>query len=65
MFRLPSVNNCKLIDDQKYILNEIIGEGAFAKVRKAYRKADGLPCVIKLYDKFRMNSTEKKKSIQK
>ena len=65
MVRLPSVKDCKPIDDQKYILNEIIGEGAFAKVRRAYRKADGLPCVIKSYDKFRMNSTQKKKSISK
>ena len=52
------------INHPNYIIGELIGEGAFAKVRKAVRKSDNYECAIKIYDKFRVNTEQRKKALK-
>lgn len=54
--KLPSVKNINFTEHNKFNIGEILGEGAFAKVRLAHRKSDGLKCVIKMYEKNRLKT---------
>ena len=47
--KLPFVKNTAFIEHTKYNLGEVLGEGAYAKVRLASRKCDEMKCVIKMY----------------
>ena len=47
--KLPSVKNTNFAEHIKYNIGEVLGEGAYAKVRLAYRKSDNMKCVIKMY----------------
>lgn len=57
--RLPAVRR-ELGD---YVLLEEVGEGAFAKVRLCHGKKDGEKRVMKIYDKFRLHTEEKRKRV--
>jgi serine/threonine protein kinase len=62
---LPSVKGVITSEHPNYSLGEVLGEGAFAKVRIAQRKSDQLKCVIKKYEKSRLKTEERKKSLHK
>jgi serine/threonine protein kinase len=51
--KLPSVKGQPL-ETGNYILGEVIGEGGFAKVRLCTRRKDGLQCVVKIFEKFKL-----------
>lgn len=63
--KLPSVKIPLTLDPSNYILMGLIGEGAFSKAYLAKRKADGHKCVVKVYEKQRLMSEERKSGIKR
>ena len=43
----------------------MIGEGAFSKVYLAKKKSDNSKCVIKIYEKSRVTTEERKRSLKR
>lgn len=57
ILKFPSVKGgVSSSDTSNYIIGDIIGEGAFAKVKTCTRKSDGNKFVMKIYDKFRLTT---------
>jgi serine/threonine protein kinase len=46
-------------------MGELLGEGGFAKVRKCTRKLDGSEVVMKVFQKFKLTTEEKRKSVMR
>ena len=65
LVKLPSVKQPNPSDTNKYNFGEIIGEGAFSKVYLARKKSDNSKCVIKIYEKSRVTTEERKRSLKR
>ena len=62
LVKLPSVKHSSS-ESVGYVMGELLGEGGFAKVRLCTRKTDGEEVVIKIFQKFRLTTEEKRKSV--
>ena len=64
MVKLPIVKTAQQ-EAGNYILGDLIGEGGYAKVRLCKRKKDGEQFVVKIFDKFKLTTEDKRKSINR
>jgi len=62
MVKLPSMK-ITAQESGNYILGEMLGEGGYGKVRMCTRKKDSASFVMKIFNKFKLITDDKRKAV--